>query len=49
MIPKHLEFVRFDTLKELYDKLIGIEFLKDKIQLYDEKIEIKFFDLYRIY
>ncbi|MFA5676692.1 MAG: hypothetical protein WDA65_09275 [Christensenellales bacterium] len=34
--------MRFDTLKDLYDKLIRIEFLKDKIQLHDEKIEIVF-------
>jgi hypothetical protein len=42
VIPKHLEFVRFATLKELFYKLITIEFLKDKIRLSNKKIEIKF-------
>ena len=44
MVNKNLEYARFDTLKDLYDKILTIEFLKDKVQLYDGKIEIIFHD-----
>lgn len=34
--------MRFDTLKDLYNKIVSIESLKDKILLNDESIEIMF-------
>lgn len=42
MIQKNLESLRFETLKNLFEKLIAIELFKDNINLYDQKIEIVF-------
>ena len=40
MIPRYIEYLRFDTLKDLYIKLTEITLLKDKIMYDSEKIKI---------
>lgn len=48
MIPKYLEFERFYTLRDLYNKLTSVVFLQNKIQLEDERIKITFHDHYML-
>lgn len=42
MKPRYLEYVRFDSLDNLYEKMLNIEGLNGKIRLNENYIEIVF-------
>lgn len=42
MKPRYLEYVRFDSLDNLYEKMLNIEVLNGKIRLNENYIEIVF-------